>query len=358
MRTKPIIAVDLSTSGKGGGPYVSTRRVVSSRLKDKYDFRIIHYRTELGKGISIRRINDLKKQLKVLSPDIVHFTGLQLSGFHLAIACSLVGIKRTVLTIHGTSSDALYFNFFKKIVLKYCLEPLTLYYTYKYYCVSDYVGSKKIAKLFTNKSLGTIYNIPPRISSVQTSTVRADLGIDSGDIVVVSVARITREKGYQFLDEAILLLKGRRDVKFIIVGDGEYLPAFKKKLKDQIYAGQVFCLGYREDIQNILRGCDIFVLPTLHETLSIALLEASKEGLALVASNTGGIPEIIENEYNGILVEPSDSVVLKKAIERLIDDRTLVKMYGNNAKARLHKIFSEENIVNRIDEVYQTLLSS
>ena len=86
--TKKIVALDLSTTGKGGGPY-EQQEDINSKLKEKYDFKTINYDTSLGRFISLRRIYDLYKQLKVINPDIVHFTGLQLSGFHIILACKL-----------------------------------------------------------------------------------------------------------------------------------------------------------------------------------------------------------------------------------------------------------------------------
>ena len=89
MRSKPVIVMDLSSTGKDGGPYISSTRIMNSELNEKYEFKSIIYKTELGRNISIKRILDIKNQLLEIKPDIVHFTGLQLSGFHVALACKL-----------------------------------------------------------------------------------------------------------------------------------------------------------------------------------------------------------------------------------------------------------------------------
>jgi len=351
---KPVIAMDLSSTGIGGGPFTSTLRIINSGLKDKYDFKIIHYRTELGRGISIRRIVNLVDQLNQIKPDIVHFSGLQLSGFHMAVACFIAGIRNTLITIHGTSADAIYFPRLKKLISVYLFEYLTLILSRKNCSVSDYVTTK-INRCFIRKSVGTIYNFPPMPINY-SSTIREELGLDKTDIIIVTVARIIKDKGYHVFDEAILKLKDITNLKYIVVGNGDYLPEMKCKLKNQIDNKQIFFLGHRDDVQQILKGCDIFVLPTLHETLSIALLEASVEGLALVASNTGGIPEIIEHEYNGILVEPGNVDELVKAIELLAKDQQLRSHLAQNAICRIGQKFSHEIIEAKIDKVYQSLL--
>jgi glycosyltransferase involved in cell wall biosynthesis len=358
MVRKLIIAMDLSTKGKGGGPYTSTCRIMHSNLNKKYDFKTIHYRSELGSGISIKRIKDIVKQLKVIKPDIVHFSGLQLSGFHMAIACKLAGVKNTIVTVHGFSGEALYFNPLKKFLLKFLLEPLTLLLSKQIIGVSEYVISRPVIQFLAKKRSILIYNFPPKLNDkYNKQEIRKELGFTLSDVVVVSVARIIKDKGYHILDEAILEFINKPNLKFLIVGDGDYLKLMKVKLKEQVKKNQVLFLGYRSDISLILNACDIFVLPTLHETLSIALLEASQANLALIASDTGGVPEIVKNEHNGILVPTGNVEAIVSAIERLYNNNDLRIAFGNNAKTRIKEKFSNKEIVQKLDSVYQSLLN-
>lgn len=357
MRLRPIIAIDLTISGKCGGPYVSSSRIMNSGLKEKYDFKVIYYDTSLGKGISIKRIIDLKNQIKKINPDIVHFSGLLLSGFHLAIACKLAGIKKTFVTIHGISRDDINFHPIKKVLMTYFLEPLTLLLATRNCGVSEYVISRRIVKLFAKKCVGAVYNFPPEPYMVDDNIdFRQELGFSDADIVIASVARITKDKGYHVLDEAILNFSHISNLKFVIVGDGSYLTQMKERLKVQVNNGQVVFLGYRQDIQKILNSCNIFVLPTLHETLSIALLEASVEKLALIASDTGGVPEIVENGYNGLLVTPGNVEELTNAINRLFSNIEQREVFAKNARIKIQQKFSHDLIEAKIDQVYQTLL--
>ncbi|WP_170039459.1 glycosyltransferase [Polaribacter gangjinensis] len=349
--------MDLSTTGVGGGPYTSTTRTIQSNLVDKYEFRTINYKTEMGTGISITRIRDLITQIKRINPDIVHYTGLQLSGFHMAVACKIAGVKNTVVTVRGFSGDAINFNFFKKVLLKYLLEPITLVLSKKVIGVSEYVVSRNVIKLLAKNKSIQIYNFPPNSTEVFIKNdVRNELEISENDILIVSVARITTDKGYNVLDEAILHFKEHSNLKFLIVGDGDYIETMKKKLHTQTKQKSVIFLGFRKDINKILSACDIFVLPTLHETLSVALLEASQAGLALIASNTGGVPEIVEDNYNGILVAPGSVDELISAIEKLYSDETLRKYFGENAKYKVGKKFSSMEIEQKLDLVYTSLL--
>ena len=358
MKKKPVVVMDLASTGKGGGPFTSTIRVMNSSLKDRYEFKTITYKTEIGRYISIKRIIDLKTQLSNLKPDIVHFTGLQLSGFHVAVACKIAGIKNTVVTVHGFSGEAIQLNLIKRIFLTFLIEPLTLLMVKKVYGVSEYVASRRMLRLFSYKSKGCIYNFPPKQYKLNgKSNIREELRISSNDIVVVSVARITQDKGYHILCKAIKNFVNYPCLKFIIVGEGDYLLEMKDKLEKQVNNGQVAFLGYRDDVQRIVAESDFFVLPTLHETLSIALLEASMEGKALIASNTGGIPEIIQDGYNGLLVPSGDANALTKSIELLYKDKKLRDQLGRNAKILVKNKFSPKRIEQKISHLYEELLN-
>lgn len=357
MRSKPLVLMDLSEANICGGPYVSTTRVMNSSLREKYDFQTLEYKTQLGRNISLKRIFDLRDQLKKYKPDIVHFSGLQLSGFHIAVACKLAGIKNTVVTVRGFSGDALNCSLFKRQLLTYILEPMTLLLSKKIYGVSNYVVSRRMIQLFKHKCCGAIYNFPPEPYRPDGQDgIRKELGFATSDIIAVSVARIIKDKGYHILADSMAACKNLDGLKFLIVGEGDYLATMQDKLSEQVKNGQVHFLGYRNDIQRILHECEIFILPTLHETLSVALLEASVEGLALIASNTGGVPEIVENDVNGILVEPGNAAELSNAIINVYNEKALRDRYGNNALMRVMQNFNKQNIEKRIDDVYSSLL--
>lgn len=348
--------MDISTSGKGGGPYTSTMNIVNSSLKEKYDYRIFEYNTALGRFISIKRIKDIVRQFREIKPNIVHFTGLQLSGFHIAVACRLAGIKRSVVVIRGSSTEALTLSLIQRIVI-YLLEVITLAMVKTYYGVSKYSSLLGLTKSFRGKSSGYVYNLPIMTPKSDSPFSKEDFGFSETDIVVVSVARIIKDKGYHILCQAIKSLADRPRVKFLIVGKGDYLSIMESELELQVGLGQIKFLRYRDDVNRILPACDIFVLPTLHETLSNSLLEASDYNLALVASNVGGVPEIITDGENGFLVPPSDPEAITATISQLADNEALRKRMGARAKEILNEKFSEKSIVERIDSIYIKLLS-
>lgn len=357
QKQKPIIAMDISSTGKGGGPYTSTMNVINSSLKDKYEFRLFTYKTEIGRFISIKRIIDIVGQLRKINPDIVHFSGLQLSGFHIAIACMIAGYRKNIVVIHGSSTEALNIGFVKRKLI-YLLEFFTLALTSTFYGVSRYSSFVGAAKKFTKKSSGYIYNLPLSSSQKSQNYTRDELGFTKDDIIVVTVGRIITDKGYHILKESIKSFTQMDHVKFLIVGDGDYLPTMKIELLTQEQSGLVRFLGYRDDVTSILPTCDIFVLPTLHETLSIALLEASSFNLALIGSNVGGIPEIITHGVNGLLVQPGNSQELSNAIKIIATNQDMREEMGEAAKKIIGEKFTEDSIVSKIDNLYKKILTT
>jgi glycosyltransferase involved in cell wall biosynthesis len=356
---KPVIAIDVSSTGLGGGPHRSSIRIMRSGLQRKYDFYQLTYRTELGRFISVKRIQDLRKQIRKIKPDIVHFTGLQLSGFHLAMACKLEDVPHTIVTLRGFSGDMIYFSPLKKFFTTWIFELCTLFMTTVIYGNSKYSASRRLVRLFSKKVYGHIYNFPPTLSTeFAERDIRKELGIPKDVVVATSVARINREKGYHILKDAILKVRDLDRLVFLIVGEGSYLEEMKAELSSQFKDKRIHFLGLRADVQDILRVSDAFILPTLHETLSVALLEASQESLPLIASDTGGVPEIVRSGYNGILVRPGDANDLANAIRTLHGDSELRTRYGMNSKERLKTVFSIELIEKQIDEIYTMLLNS
>lgn len=350
--------MDVSSTGKGGGPYTSTMNIVNSTLKNSYNYQLFTYRTELGRFISIKRIIDIVYQLKKIKPDIVHFTGLQLSGFHIAIACRILKIRKTIVVIHGSSTEALYISNLKRKIL-FIIEAMTLALSFTFYGVSKYSSKLPVTRFFAEKSSGFIYNLTHASQQTRRRILtRKEIGFSNDDILVATAARITKDKGYHILVQSIKLLKTYPKIKFLIIGSGDYLQTMKIELSEQENMRQVTFLGYRDDVQDLLQICDIFTLPTLHETLSMALLEASYCSLPLIASDVGGVPEIISNGINGLLVPPANPIALSEAIRILSEDKDLRIQMGKKAKENIDFNFSEKSIITRIDDLYQSLLRS
>lgn len=346
--SKPIIAMDISSS-KRGGPYIVVKNIIDSSLSNFFEFKTIEYNINLGRFISWKRILDIKKQIKNINPNIILINGLQLSCFHVSIAAKLAGIKSRVITIHGSSLESTSISTLKKILL-FFIEFFSLWMCTSFYGVSKYSSKLSATKFFQKKNKGFIYNFNNKFIP-QKIIKRDSLGFSNDDIIIVSSGRITKEKGFHILKDTIKAINNSK-VKFLILGDGEYLDEMRSELIDKKLNGQVVFTGFVSNVKSYLDISDIFVLPTLHETLSLSLLEAGASGLPLISCNVGGVPEVISNNYNGILIEPNNDLALTNAISSLIVDPQKRKEMGNNARLIIMKKFSREKSLTKLSNLF------
>lgn len=341
MKKKPVIAIDISSSRRGG-PYISSMNIMKSELKEDFDFRPIIYNVSLGRGVSIQRINNLVKQIKQANPDGIIITGLQLSGFNVTLASMIAGVKCRIVVVRGSSLEAINFKGYKRYIMA-ILEWLTLKMCTAFYGVSKYASQISATKCFKNKNRGHIYNLPTKYLS-NNPISRAEVGYKEEDIIVASSGRIIKEKGFGYLVDAIKQIKDNK-IKFLIIGDGEYLEEMKLIFKDD---RRVMFTGHTSRVMDYLPMVDIFLLPTLHETLSVSLLEAATFSKPLISCRVGGVPEVIKEGYNGILVSPKDSVALLEAIIELASNSNMRKWMGENSKKYVEEKFNTDKIIGSL----------
>jgi glycosyltransferase involved in cell wall biosynthesis len=147
-------------------------------------------------------------------------------------------------------------------------------------------------------------------------------------------------KATPVLVEAFLALAATRpDVRLRMVGDGAERPRCEQIAARSAHADQLLFTGYRSDVDVQLGQSDVFVLPSLNENSPLALLQAMARGLACIATNVGGIPEIL-GEDSGLLVPPGDARSLQAAMERLLDEPGLVGRLGTAARQRVAARYS------------------
>ncbi len=192
--------------------------------------------------------------------------------------------------------------------------------------------------------------------------VRESLGIGDQDFVVTSVARFSEEKGHIFLLEAIKqFLKmmqrnsndRRRKVWFVLVGDGETLEYCKNLASIMGISDSVIFTGFRKDIRGILHGSDLYVSHSASEALGISILEAMACGLPVVATNSGGPSEIINNENNcGILVEYGDAEGFAGAVYKIVNDPGLYNTFKENAIRVVEEKFNLDNTAESTYNLY------
>ena len=164
--------------------------------------------------------------------------------------------------------------------------------------------------------------------------VRTELGIPPDDVLVVTVANLRSEKGYDVLiDAAGLLAERGLPVRFAAAGQGSQRAELMARHRRLALGDRFLFLGHRDDALRLLAAADIFVLASHQEGLPVALMEAGSVGAAIAATAVGGVPQMVADGVNGLVVPPGNPVLLADALERLISDPALRARLGRQAMA-------------------------
>jgi glycosyltransferase involved in cell wall biosynthesis len=193
---------------------------------------------------------------------------------------------------------------------------------------------------------------------VDERAVKDGLSIAADKVVICCVGRLSPQKGHHFLLRAVLeVIKTNRNVILLLVGDGPLKKDLENLSLELGIKDNVVFAGYRDDIEDVLQISSLFVMPSLSEGTPMALLEAMASGKAVVATDVGGIPEVIKDGFNGILVKPKDVKGLAGSIIKLLGDKKMSDDYGENAKARIKSKYSAEIMTGRYEDLYRGLLN-
>lgn len=175
---------------------------------------------------------------------------------------------------------------------------------------------------------------------------------------VGTVGRIVPVKDQLTLVKAIefLLNKSpeiRNKLRLVIVGNGELLPCLKTYIIENNLQDCIELLGARNDVADILKTFDVFVLPSLAEGIALTLLEAMASGLPVIATQVGGNPELIDNDQNGMLVLPQSVAGLAEAIQFYLNNSDLRLVHGRCGRNKVEKYFSIEAMANNYLMLYR-----
>ncbi|MDA3885287.1 MAG: glycosyltransferase [Candidatus Delongbacteria bacterium] len=188
--------------------------------------------------------------------------------------------------------------------------------------------------------------------------LRKQYNIPANDIIIGTVAALVGHKDYpNLLKAASIVLKKRKDVTFLAVGDGKNEEDIKKLHKELGLGNKFIFAGYQKEVGKFLRSFDIFVLASKMEGLGTSILDAQSVALPVIATKAGGIPEMIENGVNGILVEPQSPEKLAEAISDLVDNEEKRNIIGKNGNVSVEQ-FSIDHTVEKNINLYEELLGS
>ncbi len=192
----------------------------------------------------------------------------------------------------------------------------------------------------------------------QAGRIREQLGVAPAEQLVLAVGRFSREKGHADLVEAAGIL--RRDepalsFKLVLVGDGPERPCVESRARELGVGGEVIFAGHTDDVRPYYAAADVLALPSHSEGSPNVLLEAMAAGLPVVATDVGGVSEIVADEESALLVAPREPRALASALGRMLSDRALSARLAETAAVRADE-FSPESYTRSLIEIYRGIL--
>lgn len=291
--------------------------------------------------------------------DIVH-THTAKAGALARIAAYFAGVPAIIHTPHGHNFYG-YFNAFvsRLIVL---IERVLAYITDRIMVLTelekkDYLrynvaNEKKLILIYQGLELEEF-----KIVDSERAKLRENFGVGTEEKLVGFVGRLEQIKGLRyFIEAARIVLEKRKDTKFILLGEGGLRSSLETQIHSWGIEDKIIFAGWREDISEIFCILDILVLPSLNEAVGIVLLEAQAQGVPVVASSVGGIPEIVRDKQTGILVSPRDVRGLTEAILTLLDNPDKAFALGLAAQVWVRDRYKAEKMVKEVSGMYAEIL--
>jgi glycosyltransferase involved in cell wall biosynthesis len=300
----------------------------------------------------LRAAWELKRLVRRLEPQVLHY---HTSHAHAigAVAAALLGRRRPKTLLSRRVDFSIYrHSFFGLNGLKYRAVDriVAISAAIRDALARDGIDPGRIDVVLSGVD-------PARFRAVAPHDLRAELGLDSRTKIVLNVAALAWHKGQATLVEAArAVLAAHPETFFAIAGEGEERGRLEARIRDLGLSERVRLLGFRADVPALLRGADLYVMPSWTEGLGTAVLDALSCGLPVVAARTGGIPEMIEDGETGLLVPPRDATALARAIGRLLDEPALAARLSAAGPKTVEERFSVDRMVEGNIAVYERLL--
>lgn len=358
-----------STSGPGGAEMIFSH-LAASLDRSRFRSIVCLFRPgwlkdrceELGIATHVVRINgmfdwrwvrDCLKLIRRENVALIHTHEFTANTYGTLVA-RLAGIP-SVATVHGKS---------------YYAEQLKRRLAYRLVSrVAHMIAVSHDLKRYLVRSVGiqgnrvsVIYNgikVEDHPAPIVVTDCRRELELGQNEQVVGMVGSLYPVKGHEYLLESIPhVVRQCPRTTFLIIGRGELEVSLKEKVKRLGLERHVRFLGLRRDVAKLLALMDIFVLPSLSEGLSIALLEAMAAGLPVVATNVGGNPELVVDGTTGYLVPPQKPEELAARLISLLSNKAHAQQLGQNGRKRVYEYFSLQHMITQYQELYTQRLGA
>lgn len=255
---------------------------------------------------------------------------------------------RVIYTEHGRLSDA------PPSAKRKLANRLFSRAPHEVYTVSRDLKDHIVEEGFPPSSVSVIYNgieVQPLARVEERARVRSALGIADETLVIGTIARLDPVKDLPTMIQAVGQLAHRTPVLLLVIGDGAERAALEQEAASCTPPGTVRFLGHRDDARSWLAGCDVYANSSIHEGVSLTILEAMSAALPIVATRVGGTPEIVD-AHSGLLVNARDPQAMATALQAIAADPARRLALGRSARRRVEERFTIERMVNEYRDAY------
>ena len=346
---KEQFAVAVACGGNG---------LLAQKLNEK-GIRVIpipHLERDLNIGKELFSLFSLLRIFIQERPDVVHLNSSKVGGLGAIAAFTYKFLTFnfqpiTIFTAHGWVFNEDRPQWQKMLII--FLSWFGAFFQNKIICVSQYDYEVALQYHIASKRKLTMIRNGIAVEEqylLSRNEARKKLNIPENIFVVGSIAELTNNKGLVYLLEAAA--KTQEPILFYLIGEGEKYKQFEEYIKNYNLTHKVILAGFILDAIQYLKAFDIFVLPSLKEGLPYTLLEAASAGLPLISTRVGGIPEIIEDGKNGLLVSPKNPDALAEAIKRLVASPELRMHFAEINLQLVKNKFSLETMLQKTKSTY------
>lgn len=335
------------------GVYKQTLVSMSSRNDYKGQFEKHVDYIVVNQGNKLERCRKLIKIIEEKRPDIIHLWD-NTTAWVMVLPLLKLRFKFKYVAGYVTEAHPLSRFSLQRLTNQIAFTFADAIVSNSKACLNSKHAPKNKSHVIYNGFDFTRYDVP----GFDRNEYRKALGITNNQLVATMVARFTPAKDYSMLVDVASNLKDLKDVVFLAIGQGEMME-YTKSLCRQKRVDSIKFLGFRTDVEKILMCSDVGLLFTNNqnhaEGISNSILESMAAELAVIATNGGGTPEIIEDGKSGFLVRPSDDKVAASLLRELYENESLRKEIGSNAKKRIVEHFTLDSMTKQYIEFYNSL---
>lgn len=369
-----------------GGPAVHTEILARYLDTDKYDTILVGGALEEGEksripllrkqGINVTTIPQMGRELspvrdlsaivklyrliREIKPDIVH-THTAKAGAIGRIAARLAGVPIIIHTFHGH----VFRHYFGKLKTRFfqILERVLALISTRIVVISpaqfhDIVDVFKIAPAKKTQVIRLGFELERFLFLEKNDLLKESLNLSEDTFLLGIIGRLVPIKNHEMALRVLALLhKKRVPAHLCIVGDGELRELLEQHVKEMELVPFVHFLGWRLDVENIYAGIDTLILTSLNEGTPVAIVEAMASQVPVVATNVGGVRDLIVDQETGMLCPPNDSPVMVSKIQQIYESKSLRERLVKNAREFAIKTYSYKRLVSEIEALYVTLLA-